>query len=118
MDNEEHIITIDTSTLSSTSTISIPTSASIGDIWFDTASNSMLTYDSSQWVTINTEDTIDLSSIIITPVDFEDCMPEVAKVEDMCNEYPALAKAYENFKVIYKMVEQDWVGKNKDESSN
>ena len=43
-------------------------------------------------------------------------MPDVAKVEDMCNEYPALAKAYENFKQIYVMVHQDWVGKNKDDN--
>jgi hypothetical protein len=33
----------------------------------------------------------------------------------MCKEYPALAKAYENFKTIYKMVHQDWKGKQKDD---
>ena len=45
------------------------------------------------------------------PVEFEDQMPTVAKVEDMCRDYPALEKAYENFKTIYKMVHQDWQGR-------
>jgi hypothetical protein len=40
-------------------------------------------------------------------------MPEVSKVEDMCNEYPALQKVYENFKSIYHMVHQDYVGNKK-----
>jgi hypothetical protein len=48
---------------------------------------------------------------INTPVEFEDHMPEVSKIEDMCNDYPALAKAYENFRSIYAMVHQDWKGK-------
>ena len=54
-------------------------------------------------------------SITWEQVEFEDGMPSVAKVEDMCEEYPALAKAYENFKTIYKMVHQDWKGKQKDD---
>lgn len=49
------------------------------------------------------------------PVEFEDTMPSVAKIEDMCNDYPALAKAYENFKTIYAMVHQDWKGRQEDE---
>jgi hypothetical protein len=46
--------------------------------------------------------------------EFKDVLPTVNKVEDMCNEYPALAKAYENFKTIYKMVDQDYLGKQKE----
>ena len=45
------------------------------------------------------------------PVEFEDHMPDVAKIEDMCNDYPALAQAYEKFKTIYAMVHQDWKGR-------
>ena len=45
------------------------------------------------------------------PVEFEDHMPDVAKIEDMCNDYPALAQAYEKFKTIYSMVHQDWKGR-------
>jgi hypothetical protein len=33
----------------------------------------------------------------------------------MCKEYPALEKALKNFETIYKMVEQDWRGKTKDD---
>jgi hypothetical protein len=57
----------------------------------------------------------DLSITLNEPVEFEDTMPSVAKIEDMCNDYPALAKAYENFKTIYAMVHQDWKGRQEDE---
>ena len=36
---------------------------------------------------------------------------EIAEVEKMCAEYPALAKVYENFKTVYDLVKQDWKGK-------
>jgi len=106
MDNDDYIInsedsiTIDVSSITS-STIDLDSST--------------LTLDDS-WV-IN-DGTIDLDSLTITlndPVEFEDNMPSVAKVEDMCNDYPALRKAYENFKTIYKMVHQDWQGRQDDD---
>lgn len=95
-----------------------------GDITFSSGSNmSDYTIDISSL----TVDTIDIDSLTITnnteidwnnieinindPVVFEDYMPEVAKVEDMCNDYPALRNAYENFKTIYAMVHQDWQGR-------
>ena len=53
----------------------------------------------------------DFNITINEPVEFEDTMPDVAKIEDMCNDYPGLRKAYENFKAIYKMVHQDWQGR-------
>lgn len=71
-------------------------------------------------ITISTVDTTfddflpseaDFSITFNEPIEFEDFMPEVAKIEDMCNDYPALARAYENFKSIYAMVHQDWKGK-------
>jgi len=37
-------------------------------------------------------------------------MPDITKVHNMCGYYPALQKAYENFKSIYQMVEQDYIG--------
>ena len=89
-------------------------------------SSSDYTFDLSEY----TADTIDISSITTSTIDtitlddthwadgitweqieFEDKMPSVAKVEDMCNNYPALEKAYENFKTIYAMVHQDWQGR-------
>jgi hypothetical protein len=116
MDNDDLVITIETDTLSiDTSTYS---TYNTGDIIL-TSNNGMQVYDiNNTWTSIGdlTTDTIDLSSISITePVEFEDTMPDVAKVEDMCNDYPALAKAYENFKNIYNMVHQDWVGKQKED---
>jgi len=44
-------------------------------------------------------------------------LPSVQKINNMCKHYPALAKAYENFKTIYNMVEQDYIG-NHEESDN
>ena len=35
-------------------------------------------------------------------------------VKDMCQHYPALEKALENFKTVYKMVEQDYKGNHQD----
>jgi len=46
--------------------------------------------------------------------DFVDRMPLVSRIEEMCDEYPALLKAYEQFKLIYKMTEQDYEGKLKE----
>ena len=113
---------------------------SIGDYTFSdsndlstiTTSDTTLGYDLSEY----TVDTIDISSITTSTVDsnltitlddthwadeitwekteFEDKMPSVAKVEDMCKDYPALEQAYEKFKTIYAMVHQDWKGKQDD----
>ena len=46
--------------------------------------------------------------------DFVDRMPLVSRIEEMCDEYPALLKAYAQFKLIYKMTEQDYEGKLKE----
>jgi len=97
MEDEEY--TIDISTIDGT----------INTITVD-ASTLNIDYDLS-WDNIDS-----LSSISISePVEFEDEMPSVAKVEDMCRDYPALEKAYENFKTVYKMVHQDWKGRQDDE---
>lgn len=61
------------------------------------------------WISIN--DTIDLSNITFDRVMFEDRMPDPEELKQMCEEYPALEKAYENFKTVYKLVHQDWRGK-------
>ncbi len=47
------------------------------------------------------------------PVDFVDQLPTLNKINAMCSEYPGLSKAFDNFKMTYKMVHQDWLGKNK-----
>ena len=86
----------------------------INDLTVNTIDISSIT--SSTIDTITLDDTHWSDGITWDPVEFEDQMPSVAKVEDMCNDYPALEKAYENFKMIYKMVHQDWKGKQDDET--
>jgi len=75
-------------------------------------------------ISINTDlltiDTNDIEDIVLTIdedstftigyKDFQDKMPDITKVHNMCGYYPALQKAYENFKSIYQMVEQDYIG--------
>lgn len=46
-------------------------------------------------------------------VEWVDTLSDLDKVEEMCREYPGLDKAFENFKTVYKMIEQDWLGKQK-----
>jgi hypothetical protein len=64
-------------------------------------------------IDLNGDMTFDFETLN-TPVEFEDTMPEIAKIEDMCNDYPALSNSYEKFKSIYAMVHQDWVGRQKE----
>lgn len=87
-----------------------------------------ITGDSS-WVSVGNikTSTIDISSLVssdnitfdwdnisyanISPTLWQDTLPDVDTVNKMCEEYPALAKAYENFQTVYKLVEQDYKGK-------
>ena len=109
------------------------------DIVFDITTSDSITinmndlYDATDCITINTDtvmcDTVDIntltsndnidldwiSSITLDRVMFEDYMPEPETLKHMTEQYPALKKAYENFKTIYKMVEQDWKGNHADD---
>jgi hypothetical protein len=49
-------------------------------------------------------------NIIWEQTEFVDKMPSLDKINNMCEHYPALEKAFENLKSIYKMVHQDYVG--------
>jgi hypothetical protein len=66
--------------------------------------------------TISTSDTISITDFNWN-LSIENTHLEVAEVEKMCAEYPALAKVYENFKTMYDLVKQDWKGK-KDANEN
>ena len=89
------------------STITIDTySDMIGDISFNTMDNTVSIHNGTDW--------IDLNSISIENIVFENTMPDLVELNRMCEEYPGLEKAYENFRAIYKMVEQDWLGKQKE----
>jgi len=107
------------------STINIDTTDSMGTITI-TGTNDM----DSSWVSVGdiTTSTLDISNIVyndnitfdwdnisITPTLWTEVLPNVDTVNDMCKEYPALAKAYENFQTVYKLVEQDYKGKKEKE---
>ena len=114
MEDEEY--SIDIAKISGeTMSITIPATPNIGDIHFDTTSMDVKVYgNSGDWVTISDSDVI-WDNINVTQTLFEDTMPDPQELKEMCVEYPGLEKAYENFKAIYKMVEQDWRGKQKDQ---
>ena len=107
---EEDTITISTNTTSDTITIG---SAEYTVDTIDISSITTSTVDSN--LTITLDDTHWADGITWEQIEFEDKMPSVAKVEDMCKDYPALEQAYEKFKTIYAMVHQDWKGKQDDQ---
>lgn len=106
MDDDDIVInTIDVSTINN---------ANVRDLWYDTVNNNLNVYNETTYKRVSVDDSINIT--LNEPIEFEDYMPSVAKVEDMCKEYPGLKKAYENFKSVYKMVHQDWQGKQNDQN--
>lgn len=63
---------------------------------------------------LTTTDTITLSGLDASsftfqlPVEWKDSFPAWHRVEDMCEKYPGLKIAFENFKVVYEMVKDDY----------
>lgn len=98
-----------------TITIEIPSDPAVGDIFYDVNQDDIKIYGTdSDWITIDSGN-INWNNISLDPVLWEDRMPDLEQVKKMCEQYPALDKAYENFKTIYSMVEQDWKGNYNDE---
>ena len=93
---------LDESGITITSTMAEPT--------IDISSITTSTVDTSAFDDLFSSEA-DFSITLNEPIEFEDFMPEVAKIEDMCNDYPALAQAYEKFKTMYALVHQDWKGR-------
>jgi hypothetical protein len=48
--------------------------------------------------------------------EFEEIMPTLTKVEEMCRMYPALDKAFENFKAVYNLVKDDYETRKNNDS--
>lgn len=93
------------------------TTVTVGDSTFS-ASEAIL---GANTITIDTSYTTDTGSEFTYNVpdtfalqDFVHSMPELSRVESMCEQYPALNKVYEQFKLIYKMTVQDYEGKLKE----
>ena len=84
----------------------------------NTMNSSVITSSStvniSDVISLDDQITFDYDNIKIVPTLWTETLPDVDTVNAMCNEYPALAKAYENFKTVYKLVEQDYKGKKED----
>jgi len=83
--------------------------------WVDSSGISSITLDNSSYTISIGNDTINLDNFYknLEKKVFENTMPDITQLEKMCKEYPGLEKAYETFKTIYKMVEQDYNGKKK-----
>lgn len=107
-------ITIDLSDYSLDSDSSFITSSSM-DSSFTITSSSINTVDISDILSSDDNITFDWDNISIAPTLWTEVLPNVDTVNDMCKEYPALAKAYENFQTVYKLVEQDYKGKKEKE---
>ena len=105
-------VTIDTSNITMNS--SMISSHGVDTISIGSASDMTYTISTADATGYSWDDS-DGNIIINThpPVDFTDCLPDFSKIQAMCAEYPGLDKAFDNFKVTYKMVHQDWVGKQK-----
>jgi hypothetical protein len=111
--SKDDTITIDLSDYTMDSNSSFITSSSI-DSSYTITSSSIDTVDISN-IVYNDNISFDWDNISITPTLWKEALPDVDTVNAMCNDYPALAKAYENFKTVYKLVEQDYKGKQEDD---
>ena len=109
--NLEDTITIDTS-------VDEDLTFDVSDITISSVDTSTIKLDdiisSVDTNTITLEDTHWADNITWEQTEFVDKMPSIDKVHNMCGYYPALEKAYENFKTIYKMVEQDYKGNHQE----
>jgi len=91
----------------------------IGDFSTDSMDAITITLDTGTYstdpytVSLDSVTTVEPTYTTLYNQDFVDTMPSVHRIDEMCKEYPALAKAYENFKSMYKMCDQDYTGKLK-----
>ena len=115
--------TFDDFKLSSSDSVSTITLTSSDSMLSSTVDIGSLTLDSTYTIdTTSTSDyvstadlTFDMSSIYGKPANaLVDHMPHIDDINRMCAEYPALEKAFEKFRTVYKMVEQDYKGKQKE----
>lgn len=110
MDNEDKYIAVDVSSI-------MDNTIDIIDIIDGGISTITLSGSEGQYY-INDGTNWNLSDSTWTANVWEDSFPDFSQVQDMCQEYPALNKAFENFKLIYELTKQDWLGKQKDDSDS
>lgn len=76
-----------------------------------TGSGSVTTYNYPNHYIGQMKTYYDSYQTTVTPrkeVEFEDYYPAITKVQDMCKEYPALEKAWEQFKLTYRLTVSDY----------
>lgn len=80
---------------------------------------------SSGSFTVGNIETVDLSGIEsftsftnLYKEEFDGRFPEYERVMEMCKEYPGLEIAYKKFKEVYKMVKEDYDGKQRERRNN
>lgn len=95
---------------------------SVGDVWINSGTGSQ---DYISTISINNaggtytlnsgnSDTIILSDLNIGQFDidfqneWENSFPDWQRIQDMCKKYPGLQIAFDNFKVFYEMVKDDY----------
>ena len=114
-------------TLDTSGTVNVGTN--VGDLWYDNSQNTM--YYTTSTNTVNTI-TMNNTGPTYTTIDnaswdtygewfkklkeFEDTMPELTKIKEMCTMYPAMDKAFENFKAIYDLVKDDYEARKNNDS--
>lgn len=116
MGDEDNLITIEDLELN-LKDLEAQSSDSI-TITLDTSTESWAPYDTSYTIDTGSEYTFNTSDYTVSvdpQVEFEDHMPSAYRINEMCKHYPALNKAWENFKTIYKMVDQDYKGNFEDD---
>ena len=74
----------------------------------DISSSNYTTIDSRTWDTY--------SSWFKNLKEFEDTMPDLTKIKEMCIMYPAMAKAFENFKAVYDLIKDDYEARKNNDS--
>ena len=85
-------------------TITLNTSPSFTTVYSGGTSSSGATYTIGTGIS-----SIDISSLQINlPIEWVTCFPDWARIEKMCEEYPALKIAFEKFKTTYKLVQDDY----------
>ena len=105
-EDKDYTFTIDSSTYNDVTYTTSP--IDISGLVDTDDSNITLNLDSSTWS--SEHDTITYNN-----VDFVDGMPSLWKIKEMCKHYPALEKAFENFKTVYTMVQQDYKGNHEND---
>ena len=98
--DKEFTITIDDKIYTTSDTISVDTT------------EPSYTFDISS---LSTDSTLTIDNWTVDPVDLNISYPlektiDPERVEKMCEQYPALRKAWDNFYSIYRMVDQDYIG--------